>query len=503
VPNSKGAKLDARGELLELYQRLAGLLDGRNWEVTSQQGLLAVSLERRDEAFTLWQDLLKTQSIGVHAVNAMGTMLTAYSSEQNWAETERLARFSVEHRMSPVYRGKSLNSGDILALAVIEQGKVALAEHKYKEAIGRFSEVVKGHSHFARCDEALFLLASAYHGAGQHSASVNSLLAFEQRYPRSGFYRQAVLNGGDWSSAMAAEENTVFFYQRFAQRFGKDGEAQRIRDSLTALHIGMGHYSDALAILNMTVAASDNNTTKIAALTKIMEIEKRSGTLARAGLAAQKILQNNEAGEDAKASALGIKAKLSAAHGRYGEVEGIAQQLAGMSSAAAQEALGGARYVLAMARSKAPVQAFNNLELRDPAATLQSHYAAYRSTRQAFMSVCDAGATSYCPVAMMKLSELSKAFVESAQDIEIQENLAMEVVQRFKAQRQSIMSDVSKTAQQADTKAIAAVNSGLSDPDTAQAVLWQAAGDWQSERVSGSAGNGFVQWSADEGASHD
>jgi hypothetical protein len=79
----------------------------------------------------------------------------------------------------------------------------------------------------------------------------------------------------------------------------------------------------------------------------------------------------------------------------------------------------------------------------------------------------------------------------------------MEVVQRFKAQRQSIMSDVSKTAQQADTKAIAAVNSGLSDPDTAQAVLWQAAGDWQSERVSGSAGNGFVQWSADEGASHD
>lgn len=503
MPNSKGGKLDARGELLELYQRLAGLLDGRNWEVASQQGLLAVSLERRDEAFTLWQDVLKTQSTGVHAVNAMGTMLTAYSSEQNWAETEKLARFTIEHRMSPVYRGKSLNSGDILALAVIEQGKVALAEQKYKEAIGRFSEVVKAHSHFARCDEALFLLGSAYHGAGQHSASVNSLLAFEQRYPRSGFYRQAVLNGGDWSSAMASEENTVFFYQRFAQRFGKDSEAQRIRDSLAALHIGMGHYSDALAVLNMTVAASDNSATKIAALTKIMEIERRSGTLARAGLAAQKILQSNEAGEDAKASALGVKANLAAAQGRFGEVESIAQQLAGMSSAAAQEALGGARYVLAMARSKAPVQAFNNLELRDPAATLQSHYAAYRVTRQAFMSVCDAGATSYCPIAMMKLSELSKAFVESAQDIEIQESLAMEVVQRFKAQRQSIMSDVSKTAQQADTKAIAAVKSGLSDPDTTQAVLWQAAGDWQSERVSGSAGNGFVQWSADEGASHD
>ena len=503
MPGGKVGKTDARGELLELYQRLAGVIEGRNWEVASQQGLLAVSLERRDEAFTLWQDLLKTKSTGVHAINAMGSMLTAYSAEQNWAETEKLARFSVEHRMSPVYRGKNLNTGDILAQAVLEQGKVALAEHKYQEAIRRFSEVVKAHAHFARCDEAMFLTASAFHGAGQHSDSLNSLLAFEQRFPRSGFYRQALLNGGDWSSAMASEDNTVFFYQRFVQRFGKDGEAQRVRDSLTALHIAMGHYSDALGVLQMSVAATDSNATKVAALTKIMEIERRSGTLARAGLAAQKILQSTEAGDEAKASALGVKARLAAAQGRYGEVESIAKQLAGMSSAAAQEALGGARYLLALARSKTPLKTFNNLELRDPAATLQAHYSSYRLTRQAFMSVCDAGATSYCPVAMMKLSELSKAFVESAQDIEIQENLAIEVVQRFKTQRQSIMSDVSNTAQQADAKAIAAVNSGLSDPDTTQAVLWQAAGDWQSERVSGSAGNGFVQWSADEGASHD
>ena len=112
-----------------------------------------------------------------------------------------------------------------------------------------------------------------------------------------------------------------------------------------------------------------------------------------------------------------------------------------------------------------------NLSLRDPSATLKSHYNVFRGVRQAYQAVCEGGASSYCALAMMKLSQLSLDFVVVTQDIAVQDDLAPEVVQRFKALQQSITSDVTGTSQQADQKALAAVRAGLSDPDAAQAVL--------------------------------
>jgi hypothetical protein len=234
-----------------------------------------------------------------------------------------------------------------------------------------------------------------------------------------------------------------------------------------------------------------------------MEIERRSGSMLRAAATAKEIARAGDVSDDSKASALAVRAQVAASQGKFADVQTIERELQGLSGQIAQESLAGTRYILANARSKSPIKNFNNLELRDPLATLESQYAAYKSVRQAYNSVCDVGSTSFCPLAMMKLSQLSASFAEHIQDISIQESLASEVVARFKSQQAAVMSDVTSTAQRSDAKALSMVQNGHSDPDTTQAVLWQAAGDWQSDRVSGSTGNGFVQWSVDEGAGHE
>ena len=492
---TKSGPEDQRSELLSLFQRLSGLSQSASWDVAAHQGLLELTLNRRDEAFNLWDGLLKTAPSGSHARNALGTMLTAYNKEQNWAQVERLARFSLAHRLSPVDHGKSLNASDVLALALLEQGKQALAAQNFNDAVKRLGEVVVQHARFSRCDEAMFLLADAYHGANRHQEAIKTLLTFEERYPRSNFYRQAVLNGGDWSGLMAYEETAVFFYQRFAERLPKDPEAQRVRDALTELHLGLGHYADALNTLHTSISVSGDGGVRASALAKIMDIERRHGSLARAGAAAQQIIRSSDSSDDAKATALGLRASLAASQGRLAEVDSIAKQLSSMNSKAAEEALGQARYLIAAAQNNTAIKEEFNLALRDPLATLKAHYSAFVRVRQAYMSVCEAGASSYCPLAMLKLSQLALKFAESTQDINVQEDLAPEVVAKFSAERQNIMSDVTATAEKADSKALAAVNSGLGDPDTTQAVLWQTSGDWNTERVSGEGGNGFVQWS--------
>ncbi|MBM4252265.1 MAG: hypothetical protein FJ146_09860 [Deltaproteobacteria bacterium] len=501
--DSKHGHEDARTELLSLYQQLSGNGQQKSWEIAAHQGLLMVDLGRRDDAYTLWQDQLKSQPAGVHAGNAAGHMLSAYAGDQNWPELEKMARFVREHKIAAVHHGKPIDTSDHLALALLEQGKGAIGESKYKDATKKLIEVVKQFPRFKRCDEAMFLLSSAYRGAGEHTAAINTLVAFDKRFATSRYYRQAMLNGGEWSQNMALEEQAAHFYERFLAKFAKDQESQKIRDQLTSLHVGLGHYASALSVLHATVANATDSQTKSAALVQIMEIERRSGSMVRAAATAKQIASTGDVGDDGKASALAVRAQVAASQGKFAEVQTIERELQGLSGQIAQESLAGTRFILANARSKDPIKSFNNLELRDPLATLKSHYGTYRSVRQAYNAVCDVGSTSFCPLAMMKLSQLSATFAEHVQDISIQDSLAPEVVSRFKSQQAAIMSDVTSTAQQSDAKALAMVQNGHSDPDTTQAVLWQAAGDWQSDRVSGSTGNGFVQWSVDEGAGHE
>jgi hypothetical protein len=96
---------------------------------------------------------------------------------------------------------------------------------------------------------------------------------------------------------------------------------------------------------------------------------------------------------------------------------------------------------------------------------------------------------------MHDMARLAVQFMRSIEDVDIQATLAKDVVAKFRSHKQFVYNDVAKAAQRADSRAVASVRKGQSSPDTTQAILWQNSSDWNFDRVSGEAGNAYVQWS--------
>ncbi len=485
-----------REELLSLYRKLDETNGKqRDWFVAAQVGLLEVALGRTEQAFNLWTDMLKASAQGTHAAHASGMMLTAYQKTGDWSSMESLARVTLKARLQPMHRGKPVDATACLALALLEGGRDAMEQSQFAVAVTKLREFVKNHSAAKRHDEGFYLLAQAYRGNSQHKESITTLLAFVDRYPTSKFARDALLAGGDWSAPMAYEENAMFFWARFVSRFGKDAEAPRVRELLTELYLGRSLYAEALGMLHEQ-AAQGAVEQRAVAMAKILEIEDREGSRARATAMAQKIIAFGSAGADHKASAIAYLGRRAAEAGRFAELPRFESQLASLGDApAVQEATGEVRYLRAAAFGRSAIKQYFNLELTDPTRTLTERYDAFKSARSLYVAVCDAGQSSFCAPAMHSLARLAEEFSNSIDELQIQDTLAKSVVDRFNALKRTCHNDAVATSAKSDERAVATVQQGYSDPNATQAVLWQNSADWNFDRVTGETGNGFVQWS--------
>ncbi len=488
-----------REELLALYKSYSEASGKQlDWSILAQTGLLQTALGQPDQAFAAWNAALKKDARGLHAANAAGYMLVAYQKAGDWNTLEALARLCLKSQVAAVFRGKGVPVTEYFELALLEGGKAALDDGRFKVAVAKLKEFSEGHPKAKNHDEGFFLLAGAYRGNAQHKEAITTLLSFVDRYPASKYYLPALLEGGDWSAPMAYEENAMFFYQRFATQFAADPEATRVRDLLTELYLGRGLFAEALRLLDATVKAPGLTAEKKAdALVQTMSIEERQGSAERADKAADLLISASDAPEVAKAEALAVKSRNFARKGNVNGLKAVEARIValGTGTAEAQQALGETRYYLAVATSKAVIQKFFNLELKDPGQTVEHRYAGFTTARAAFLTVCEGGQSSFCAPAMHKLARIGEDFSKTLEDIAIQETLAAATVAKFKARKQAIMNDVMRVVQTADDKAVAIVAQGYTDPDWTQAVLWQNSADWNFERVSGEAGNGYVQWS--------
>ena len=486
-----------REELLGLYKKLTDADKAKhNWFFTAQIGLLEVNLNRAEQAFNIWQAALEKEPVGAHAARAAGFMLTAHSKASDWTNLEALSRLCLKNKLAAIHMDKNVDVIGFLALALLEGGKDAMEQGKFEVAVAKLKEFVNQHQTHKRHDEGFFTLASAYRGATKHDLAIKTLQAFVERYPSSQYYRQALLNGGDWSSMMAYEENMMFFFAKFQDRFAADNEAPRVRRDLVAIYLGRALYADAIGTLNAMIAAKNQPAEdKTWSVVTLMETEDKHGTPARAEKAADLIIRSTGLSDDNKADALVLKARYAVKKRNVGQINAIEAKLASLSGGQqVADALGEVRYMLAFTNAGAGQKEYYNLEVKDPAKLLNKRFDDYKIARAAFLKVCS-NENAYCAPAMYRLARVSDDFAKSLEYIEIQDTLAKEVVQGFKNQKQQIMNYISTTIQKADSQAVAAVGQGQTDPDWAQAVLWQNSADWNFDRVSGETGNGFVQWS--------
>lgn len=486
-----------REELLVLFKKLAESDKTKlQWFITAHAGLLEINLNRVEQAFASWQAALAKDATGVHAANAAGFMLVAYQKAGDWNNLEALTRVCLSNKLAAIYMNKRVDIVELLALALLEGGKDAMEQSHFDVAVVKLKEFVAQHQKNKRHDEGYFILASAYRGAGQHEASIKTLQGFVERYPLSKYYRQALLNGGEWSSMMAYEENVIFFFNKFEMKFSQDTEAPRVRRDLVAIYLGRALYADAIGTMNaMLGAANQPVEDKIWSVATLMNTEDKHGSSVRAEKAADLIIRASNVPDDIKAEAYVLKARISAKKQQVSTIVAIEAKLQTLNGGQpVADALGEVRYMLAFASAGIVAKEFYNQEIRDPAKLLNKRFNDYKVARAAFLKVCSVD-NAYCAPAMYKLARSSDDFAKSLESIEIQDTLAKEVVQSFVNQKQTIMNYISSTIQKADSKAVNIVGQGQTDPDWAQAVLWQNSSDWNFDRVSGETGNGYVQWS--------
>ena len=496
----------AREELFGLYKLVRGDESQRetsHWFVVAHMGLLGIDLGRGEEAFKDWTAQIGAAPQGTHAAHAAGYMMTAYEKAAQYDSLETVARLCLAQHVTPIHRSNTLNPRLSLALALIEQGKKSLESQDFKVATAKLEELVKTHGDFKRHDEGLYLLAFAYRGLSRHDEAIKARVTFAERYPQSTLSRDALLTGSSWSTAMAYEENTIFFKERFLTAFARDEEAPGVRDQLLNLYLGRELYAQALRVLSRVAKDSrSDGPTKAAALSQMLRIEEQHGSLERATEAADQLVATPGVTNELLAQGYGFKARFFAKSASWGEVDRIEARLAGLGDEVpVREALAEIRFQKAIRVSQNVVQKVFNLELQDPYATLNQRYQAFLRARTQFTQVCDTGATSWCVPAMTQLSALAAAFLQSTEDIEIQPTLAAGVVQRFRDFKQKVDKDGADTVQASEAKFASAVRSGYTNPEWVRAAAWQQNSDWSLERLTGEDGRGFVQWSEDsEGA---
>jgi TolA-binding protein len=484
----------SRQVLAQMYEER--LQTTGSWDDLAHLGLLYVSLNQATKAYGIWTAALQKNTQGPHAQLAAGMMLETYKKARQWQNLENIARLAIKAQLIPVHQNQRLDAVALLGDALFEGGKEHFAATRWENASQKLAEFIKSYRSDFRRPEGMFILGKAYHNDEKHPQSVETIFALVNEYPASRFDHDALLLGGSWAIPMAWEEQTIFFYQRFVDRYARDSKAPQIRMTLVDLYMGRELYGNAVRVHAAHVADDQvSRQEQIKSALAVMHIEERYGEARHAywGVAkARELSGNNPA---VLADVLAFEARQAAAKNDYTKLRQLEAQLSGLGiqSRSASEGLALTRFVLADKEAEETKQEIFNLEQTDPYKTLQAQYAVFLKTKASYEKVCAAGTSSYCGLAMLRLSETTRHSLSAIEDLSIPQTLEASIVQKFETQKLGIINVISQTAAQADVVALGISEKGDTLPVWSQEIVVNSS-EGNLDRSHGAIGNGYVQW---------
>ena len=484
-----------RTQLLSLFSEKHGLT--KSWNDLAHVGLLHINLGNGKLAFTLWTKQLSEQPKGVHAQKAAGFMLVAYRKSASWQELEDLSRFSINASVRPIHRGKFINPTIYLADALFYGGKQHFTNSNFAQAIAKLSEFTQSFKRDTRRPEGMFILGQAFHNDAKHPESIETMMALVNEYPRSKFFKPALLMGGEWSIPMAYEEQTIFFYQKFVDSYVSDPQTPAIRMTLADLYMGRDLYGNAARVHQAHAQDPQVDVaSQVDSALAVMEIEERFGEVRYAKWGAERVKQIAKENPQSMARVLGFEARVAASRKDYRELHQIESRLSQLpfDDRDVVEALAQVRFILAQKQAEETKNKFFNLELTAPEQTLAKQHSLFLKVQKAYERVCEPGNSSYCAPAMMELSEATNYTLKAIEDITIAQTLDEQTVNSFEKRKLSIISYLSDTASKADNRALGITENGLTTPDWSSEILGVNQGELSIDEAQTTSGNGYVQW---------
>ncbi|MBC7531669.1 MAG: hypothetical protein H7318_08835 [Oligoflexus sp.] len=491
VPKKNAA---ARTTLAEMYDER--FTASNSWDDLAHHGLLLINVNNNAKAFQVWTKNLEKNPTGQHAQLAAGMMMASYQSARNWQKLEDLARLAIKAKLSPVFGKRTLDSVALLGDALFEGGREHFAQKRYGPASDKLAEFSKNYKKDKRRVEAMFVLAKAYHFDSKHPASVETLLALVNEYPASPYEHDALLFGGDWTVPMAWEDQTIFFYQRFIERFAKDAKVPAIRMSLSELYMGRELYGNAVRLHaahteDTRVSKSD----RIDSALMIMAIEERYGDAKYAVWGAAKAREISNQDPIIVARVVSFDARRAAKSGDMNKVRTLEAQLSklNVNERSVAESLAQLRFLIAEKQALETKQEIFNLAQTDPLKTMNAQYTIFQKTQAAYDRVCVVGSTTYCGFAMLRLSESTRNSLASIENLSIAQTLDEKSVRAFESQKLAIITAISRSGARADSIALGISEKGETTPEWSQEILVNNT-DSNLERGHGATGSGYVQW---------
>lgn len=483
--------------LVSLYE--ASLNLSNRWGDAAHLGLLYTAVGSHDRAFQLWLSHLKKNPRTQQAEYAAGYMAHVHHQRKQWVPLESLLRITMKDRISLRYRRKTLNSARLLSDALFYGGKELFAANNYTSARDKLKEFSERFKHDPRMDEALIFLARSYHHSKDHVASIDTVTTLINDYPRSRYKKSALLYGAQWSVPMAYEDHAISFYQTFLDEFPKDSRNIRVIDNLIPLYLGRGLFAQARDLY--LVKSKDkriDRQVRVDAAIEAMELEERYGDMNTAQVAAIRV--RTIAGNDSLAMSrvLAFEIRKAASEDNIKKIRSLERKLTDIAADGERrdlEAIAEARLYIAKSNLRNIQGKIFNLKLKDPKTTLEQRFASFKILESDYKRVCQIGTTSFCPLAMMELSQATTSLAESIDDISIPETLTESEVEGFKRLKLSILDDLNEVSTSADDSALSHSESGETIPDFSRAVLWDNHEEWNYESSNPSPGNGYIQWS--------
>lgn len=469
----------------------------QNWNDLANLGLLWLNLGKHDKAFSLWSAHLQKQPAGPQAQRAAGYMMVSYRQAKQWQSLEDVTRLSLQTRLTPIHRNRPMNAMEFLANALFYVGKELFDQQQWAGSVSKLKEFTTTFTKDKRRPEGMFFLAQGYHNNANHPESIETIMSLVNEYPTSRFIREALVLGGQWSIPMAYEEQTIFFYQKFIDRFSSDKRTPKIREKLVDLYMGRDLYGHAARVYKAhSQDPKVDRQTQVKAALAVMNIEERFGETKYARWGAQRVKKIGSDSPATLAQVYGFETRVAAKKGDLKTVRRLERQLEGLplSEPEVVQALAQVRFILAEKEATTTKNEFFNLALKSPRKTLEKQFGLFVNVQKAYESVCEAGNSSYCAPAMMRLSETTQNTLDAIEEISIAQTLGAKQVEKFEKRKLGIVSYLAEVAAKADNRALGMSADGKTTPDWSREIMWVNSNEWNFDETQPTSGNGYVQW---------
>ncbi|MES2743940.1 MAG: hypothetical protein V4655_00875 [Bdellovibrionota bacterium] len=473
--NKSKDKVPERQKLLSIYETVGSINKNTDWGVISHVGLLNRVLGNTKAAEQLWTKTLASNPAHKYANEAAGLMLSEYNTAARHDELIELIHLVVSKKVTPTLKAAPVNYKPWLADSLFKAGNAELSKNNLPKAVKYLEEFTIVFPTEPRFASAGHSLALGYKGMNKLVPALNMSKGIAEKFPKYPLRAKLLLQAGEWAAATQPTwEFAFYFYTKYLTDFKTEANIPTIRTTLAELYFKRKLYGWSSRLYReQSVSPQVPKDQQLKAAARAMEIEDQFGEAKEAYGSAQRVIALAGPADPSRYRAFAFMGRYVANNKDLKGMNDLEQKIVPLvkMSKDVMEAVGFMRYRRAELLFKPIVNNENNLQLRDPDATVKKYYGRFEEERKNYLNVCQIGITAYCAPAMLKLTTIARQGQEAVEKITIAETLGPNRVNGFKVFKQLQVSKILQAKKDYGDTATRLVKQGTTTPAWREEIL--------------------------------